>query len=102
MTEYMLEFHGARPTRDTLKQSISIGNLELFKLMRERLPEAEFRLRDDLMEVAAEFHQVDVLVRLFRDASIFGRELLGVLALERKLADSLVLAFENGFGPGGP
>jgi hypothetical protein len=99
MTKYLLEFHGARPTRETLKQSISNGNLELFKMMRERLPEAEFRLKDDLMEVAAEFHQIEVLNWFFRDATIFERELLGVLALERKLADSLVLAFENGFGP---
>jgi hypothetical protein len=57
MTKYLLEFHEARPTRETLKQSISRGNLEMFKMTRERLPEAEFRLRDDLMEVAAEFHQ---------------------------------------------
>jgi hypothetical protein len=61
MTKYLLEFHGARPTRETLKQSISSGNLELFKMMRERLPEAEFRFGDDLMEVAAEFHQGEVL-----------------------------------------
>jgi hypothetical protein len=43
MTKYLLEFHRARPTRETLKQSISIGNLELFKLMRKRLPEGELR-----------------------------------------------------------
>jgi hypothetical protein len=40
MTKYLLEFHRANPTRETLKQSISSGNLELFKMMRERLPEA--------------------------------------------------------------
>jgi hypothetical protein len=56
---------------------MSSGNLELFKMMRERLPESEFRLRDDLMEVAAEFHQVEALVWFFRDATIFERELLG-------------------------
>jgi hypothetical protein len=99
ITKYLLEFHGARPTRETLKQSISSRSLELFKMMRERLPEAEFRLRDGLMEVAAEFHQREVLVWFFRDAIIFERELLLVLALEQKLADSLVFAFENGFEP---
>jgi hypothetical protein len=78
---------------------MSRGNLELIKMMREHLSEAEFRLVDDLMEVAAEFHQGEVLVWFFRDATIFERELLGVLALERKLADSLVLAFETGFEP---
>jgi hypothetical protein len=53
----------------------------------------------DLLEVAAEFHQEEVLVWLLRDATVFERELLGVLALERKLADSLVVALENGFQP---
>jgi hypothetical protein len=99
MTKYLLEFHNARPTRDTLKQAISTGNLELIKLVRERLPEEERRVRMDLMEVAAEFHHPEVLVWLLRDAAVFERELLGVFALERKLADSLVVAFENGFRP---
>jgi hypothetical protein len=39
---------------ETLKQSISTGNLELITLMRRRLPEAELRERVDLLEVAAE------------------------------------------------
>jgi hypothetical protein len=68
-------------------------------MMHERLSEAEFRLKDDLMEVAAEFHQGEVLVWFFRDATISERELMGVFALERKLAESLVLAFEDGFEP---
>jgi hypothetical protein len=52
------------------------------------------------MEVAADFHQEEVLAWLLRDATGFERELLGVFALERKLADSLVVALENGFHPG--
>jgi hypothetical protein len=39
MTKYLFEFHGAKATRETLKQSISIRNLELFRMVRERLPE---------------------------------------------------------------
>jgi hypothetical protein len=31
MTKYLLEFHRAKPTRETLKQSISIGSFELIK-----------------------------------------------------------------------
>jgi hypothetical protein len=99
LTKYLLEFHRARPTRETLKQSISTGNLELIKLMRERLPEDELRDRMDLMEVAAEFHQEEVSLWLLRDATLFDSELLAVFALERKLADSLVVALENGFRP---
>jgi hypothetical protein len=51
------------------------------------------------MEVAAEFHQPEVLEWLLREATAFERELLVVFALERKLADSLVNAFANGFRP---
>jgi hypothetical protein len=51
------------------------------------------------MEVAAEFHQNEVLVWLLRDATVCERELLGVFAFERKLADMLLVTFENGFRP---
>jgi hypothetical protein len=71
----------------------------MFRMVRERLPEGELGDRVDLMEVAAEFHQEEVLVWLLRDATVFERELLGVFALERKEADSLVVALENGFHP---
>jgi hypothetical protein len=97
MTKYLLEFHRARPTRETLRQSISNGNLELFKMMRERLPEEELRDRLDLMEVAAEFHQHGGLVWLLRGATVFERELLVVFALEHKLADMLLLVCEDGY-----
>jgi hypothetical protein len=80
-----------------LKQSISTGNLELIKLMRERLPDGELRDRVELREVAAEFHQKEVLTWLLRDATIFERELL--FALERKLAGALETALENGYRP---
>jgi hypothetical protein len=99
MTKYLFEFHGAKATWETLKQSISTGDLELIKLMRERLPKGEVRDRVELMEVAVEFHQEEVLAWLLRDATVFERELLGVFALERKLAASLKVALENGFHP---
>jgi hypothetical protein len=57
MTKYLLEFHGAKPTREALKMAISSGSLELIRMMRERLPEGELGERVDLMEVAADFHQ---------------------------------------------
>jgi hypothetical protein len=98
-TKCLLEFHGARPTRETLKQSLSTGNLELIRLMRERLPETEFPERTDQLQVAAQFHQSEVLRWLLRDATVFEGELLMVLSLERKLAHSLVIALENGFRP---
>jgi hypothetical protein len=46
MTKCLLEFHGAKPTRETLLMAISTGNFELIKMIRERLsvsgPGAEF------------------------------------------------------------
>jgi hypothetical protein len=99
MTKYLLEFHIARATRETLKQSLSTGNSELIKLMRERLPEAELRDRVDMMEVATEFHQREVLNWLLRDATVFELELLWLVALERKLADLLLASCEDGFHP---
>jgi hypothetical protein len=54
---------------------MSIGSLELVKMMRERLPQAEFQDRVDLLEVAAEFHQPEILGWLLRDATVVEGEL---------------------------
>jgi hypothetical protein len=51
------------------------------------------------MEVAADFHQLEAFEWLFRDATVFERELLGVFALEQKLADMLEVALENVYRP---
>jgi hypothetical protein len=99
MTKYLLEFHSAKPTRGTLKMAISTGSAELIKLMRERLAEAELGARLDLLEVAADFHQVEVVAWLLRDATILERELLVLFGLEYKLADTLEVACESGCRP---
>jgi hypothetical protein len=98
-TKYLLEFHSAIPTRETLKQALSTGNFELIKLVRERLSEAELRDQVYLMDIAAEFHQLEVLGWLLRTVAIFESELLVVFALEQKWADALQVVFENGGGP---
>jgi hypothetical protein len=41
MAKYLLEFHNAKPARETLIQAASVGSIELIRIMRERLPEAE-------------------------------------------------------------
>jgi hypothetical protein len=97
MTKYLMEFHSAGSTREMLKMAISTGNLELIKMMLERLPEVRDRL--DLMEVASEFHQEEVLTWLLRDASVFDDELLWVFALEKRLANALLAALETGHRP---
>jgi hypothetical protein len=96
MTKYLLEFHGAKPTRETLKMAMSTGSLEMIKLLRERLPEPEREARGELLEVAAEFHQWEVLLWVLRDSTVFDSELLAVFALERRLADALVVVFASG------
>jgi hypothetical protein len=99
MTKCLLEFHGAKATRETLKQSISTGNLELFKMVRERLPEAELRDRLELLELAGDFRQLEVVAWLCRNATTFECELFAVFAFEQKLADALVVVGECGLSP---
>jgi hypothetical protein len=98
-TKYLLEFHSAKPTRGTLKMAISTGRFELIKLMHERLSETELGARVDLLIVATDFHQPEVLRWLLRDATVFEGELLEVFALERKQAGALLSAHENSIRP---
>jgi hypothetical protein len=98
VTKCLLEFHGARPTRETLKMALSSGNIELIRLMWERLPE-EHGNRLGLLEVAGVYHREEVLGWLCRDATVFEREVFAMFALERHLADALVVAVESGLRP---
>jgi hypothetical protein len=93
VTKYLLEFHEARPTHETLKMALSTGSLELIRLIWERLPESETAHRAGLLEVVADFHWDEPLAWLLRDANDVGRE---AFALERHLADGLVVGLENG------
>jgi hypothetical protein len=70
----------------------------LIRLLWERLP-AEHERRFDLLEVAADFHRDEPLVWLFREATEIEREAFAAFAIERRLADSLLLALENGLAP---
>jgi hypothetical protein len=99
MTKYLLEFHGAAPSRETLEMAVSTGNLELIKMMRERLPESVLEDRLELMEIASECHHGEVLIWLLRDASLLDGQLLWTFALEEKLADALLASMEAGHGP---
>jgi hypothetical protein len=94
----LLEFHKATPTRETLMMAISSGNLELIRLMWARLP-GEHRFRDDLLEVAADFHRDEVTRWLFRDSTISEQELFFVFALEARLADGLLEVLGEGVRP---
>jgi hypothetical protein len=96
----LLEFHGARPTRETLKMALSSGNFELVRICWERLPdEQQQRNRRDLLEVASDFHQLEILAWLFRDADGFERELFIDFAIRRGLADALLAVLVDGFRP---
>jgi hypothetical protein len=79
--------------------AISTANAELIKLMRERLAETELGDRLELLEVAADFHQQEVVARSLRDATILERDFLLRFGLEQKFADELEVAFEGGCGP---
>jgi hypothetical protein len=95
VAKYLLEFHSAVPTRETLRAALSVGNLELIRLAWQRLPEEQVS-RVDLLEVAADFHREEPLAWLIRDATDLEREVFAEFALERHLADALLVAFESG------
>jgi hypothetical protein len=92
------EFHGAKPTRDALKMAISSGSFDLIRLLWTRLPD-EQHSRGDLLAVAAGFHRGEAVKWLFRDSSVFERELFVVLALEARLADGLLEVQGEGVCP---
>jgi hypothetical protein len=95
----LLEFHEAKPTRETLKMALSSGNFELTRICWERLPDEQEKERLDLLEVAADFHQLEVLSWLFRDADKFAKELFVGFAIRRHLADGLLTVLGDGFRP---
>jgi hypothetical protein len=95
----LLEFHDAKPSRDTLKMAISTGILELIRLIWQRLPEADLQERADLASVAADFHHGEVFAWLFRDGTALQSELVLEFVLKRRLADALLLAIDGGIRP---
>jgi hypothetical protein len=61
----LVEFHGAKPTRDTLKMALSSGKIELIELILERVPKSELdESRLDLLEAA-----ISITGRLWRGCS---------------------------------
>jgi hypothetical protein len=95
----LLEFHEAKPTGETLKMALSSGDFELVRICWERLPGEQEKERRDLLEVAADFHQLEVLSWLFRDADPFAKELFVGFAIRRHLADALLAVLVDGFRP---
>jgi hypothetical protein len=95
----LLEFHETKPTRETLKMALSLGNIELVRICWGRLPDLEQRKRLDLLEVASDFHQLELVAWLFRDADTFDRELFFDFAIRRHLADALLAGLVDGFKP---
>jgi hypothetical protein len=97
--KFLLEFGEAKPTRETLKMALSSGNFELVRICWERLPEIEQAERVDLLEVASDFHQPELLAWLFRDADRFAKELFIGIAIRRHLAGALLAVSVDGFKP---
>jgi hypothetical protein len=82
VAKVLLEFLRARPARETLRRALSSGNFELVRICWERLPDEREKGRLDLLEVASDFHQLEVLAWLFRDAGKFEREVLVDFAIK--------------------
>jgi hypothetical protein len=99
VTKFLLEFLRAKPTRETLKMALSSGNLELIRICWEVLPDEHEKERLDLLDVASDFHQLEVLSWLFRDADPFAKERFAECAILRHLADALLSVIVDGFRP---
>jgi hypothetical protein len=99
VTKNLLEFHRAKPTRETLKMALSVGDVALIRLIWERLPALDHEGRLDLLEVAADFHREEPLEWLLKEATELEKEAFAVFALEQHLADALLVALSNGVKP---
>jgi hypothetical protein len=97
-SKYLLGFCGVTPTRTTLKMALSTGYPEMIRLIWQRLPEEQDR-RLDLLEISADFHREAPLGWLFRDSNEIEREVFAECALERHLADALLVGLRNGPRP---
>jgi hypothetical protein len=81
MWKCLVMFHGTVPTRATLKIAISVGNSEVVIFVWDLLPQSDRERRADL--IAAEFHQMESLLWLLRDATVYEREAAVTFMLER-------------------
>jgi hypothetical protein len=79
--------------------ALSSGNFELVRICWERLPGEQEAMRLDLVQVASDFHQLEILAWLFRDFDRFGKELFIDFAIRRDLADALLTVVVDGFKP---
>jgi hypothetical protein len=98
VSKNLLEFHRARPTRETLKMALSFGNFELVRICWGRLTDEQDK-RLDLLEVASDYHQGELVAWLFRGATGFEKELFVGIAIRRRLADALLAMTTDGFKP---
>jgi hypothetical protein len=99
VVKYLLEFHDVEVVRGTVKMALSTGNAEIVRLLWQRVGEVQQATRADLLQVAADFHRDVPLGWLFRDANVLEREVAAEFALERKLADGLLVMISNGLRP---
>jgi hypothetical protein len=99
VAKYLLEFLQGKPTRETLKMALSSGDFELVRICWGRLTEERQRRRLDLLEVAADFHQLEILAWLFRDADGFEKELFIGFCAKMHLTDALLAVLVDGFNP---
>jgi hypothetical protein len=98
VAKFLIEFLRAKPRRETLKMALASGNIELVRMCWGLLPDEQDE-RLDLLEVASDFHRVEVLAWLFRDTDKFEKELFVGFAIRRHLADALLTVSVDRFKP---
>jgi hypothetical protein len=95
----LMVFHQARVTEETFAMALSSGNLELIRLAWDRLPDPVRMRRADHAMTAAEWHQLEPLMWLLREASPVELELFSCFALERHLADGIMAVLDGQLKP---
>jgi hypothetical protein len=94
--KYLMTFHEAEATAETLLMAVSSGNCELIRLVWDAVPDLVRRTRYGPMKTAAEWHRLEPLAWLYGDAGDWEREPLIEFALKNQLADALVAALSHG------
>jgi hypothetical protein len=95
----LLVFHDAKVTDETLAMALSSGDLELIRLVWDRLPDSVRNRKLDHAMVAAEWHRFEPLMWLLREASPVELELFACFALETHLADAIMAVFDGQLKP---
>jgi hypothetical protein len=99
VVKFLADFGNTRATPESFLKALANGSAELIHLFWDAWPEERRVVRPQFLEVAGDYHRVDVVLWLFEQAAPRVRESFFIFALRRRMADSLVAVFDGGYRP---